>query len=41
VLYNDVAAGANYVSRTLEEIHCPHGIEITDLDSGTVQVVYQ
>ena len=40
VIYSDVAAGANYVSRSLIEKYYPFGIEITDLDSGTVQVIY-
>lgn len=38
-IYTDVAAGANYVSRTLIEQSFPHGFELTDLDSGTVQVI--
>lgn len=41
VIYSDVAAGANYVSRTLIEDYYPFGIEITDLDSGTVQIVIE
>ena len=39
VIYQDVAAGANYVSRTLIEEYYPFGVEITDLDSGSVQII--
>lgn len=41
VIYEDVAAGANYVSRTLVEKYYPFGVELTDLDSGTVQIVME
>lgn len=40
-IYTDVAAGQNYVSRSLVERHYPFGFEITDLDSGEVQVVIE
>ena len=39
VIYRDEAAGSSYVSRSLIEKYYPFGIEITDLDSGVVQVV--
>lgn len=39
IIFKDEAAGANYVSRALIEEYYPFGIEITDLDSGTVQVI--
>lgn len=39
-IYNDEAAGANYVSRSLIEAYYPNGIEITDLDSGEVNIIY-
>lgn len=40
-IYSDVAAGANYVSRSLVEKHYPFGMEIIDLDSGTIEVVME
>jgi len=39
VIYSDHAAGANYVSRSYIDAFYPNGIEITDLDSGVVQIV--
>lgn len=39
-IYNDEAAGANYVSRALIEAYYPNGVEITDLDSGEVNIIY-
>lgn len=38
VIYQDVAPGANYLSHRLIELHFPFGIEITDLDSGEVDI---
>lgn len=40
-IYTDAAAGANYVSRSLIEKHYPFGLKVTDLDSGTVYVIYE
>lgn len=40
VIYRDESPGANYVSRSLIEEYYPFGVEITDLDSGEVQIVY-
>lgn len=40
VIHSDEAAGSSYVSRTLVEEMYPFGIEITDLDSGYVEIVY-
>ena len=39
VIYQDEAAGANYVGRAHIDAFYPGGLEITDLDSGVVQVV--
>jgi hypothetical protein len=41
VIYSDVAAGPNYVSRSLVEKYYPFGIELTDLDSGTIQIIME
>lgn len=40
-IYTDAAAGSNYVSRALIEKSYPNGIKVTDLDSGTVYVIYE
>lgn len=40
VLYKDEASNANYVNKKSIELHYPRGIEITDLDSGEVQVYF-
>lgn len=39
-VHKDDAAGADYVGRSLYERYAPHGIEIEDMDSGQLQVVY-
>lgn len=41
VLYRSVADAANFVDRQLIEVHYDKGLEITDLDSGEVQVIYE
>lgn len=40
-IYHDEAAGANYVSRSLIEKYYPKGIELQDLDSGAVDIIYE
>lgn len=40
VIYRSVADAANYVDRSLIERYYPNGIEVTDLDSGEVQIIY-
>lgn len=39
VIYTDVADAANYENTRLIEVYYPFGIQITDLDSGQVEVI--